>query len=164
MKRKDRWVPLRPAHLRPLTEEHIQLTMARTGEDYATAKAALEDEEKCEYWRNDLYQVSLRRCPAGYFAIDIEMIHLNIRRIDGRPIFRDWRHFQRIKNELVGPEVEAVELYPAESRLSDTSNKYHLFCFPEGYRIPFGIERGRDVLDADTPGVPRRPGFRQRKL
>jgi hypothetical protein len=30
-----------------------------------------------------------------------EMVHLNIRRRDGGPIFRDWRHFQRIKNQLV---------------------------------------------------------------
>lgn len=40
----------------------------------------------------------------------------------------DWRDFQRIKNELLGPEEEAVELYPAESRLTDTKNEYHLWC------------------------------------
>lgn len=40
----------------------------------------------------------------------------------------DWRDFQRIKNELLGTEEEAVELYPAESRLTDTKNEYHLWC------------------------------------
>jgi hypothetical protein len=35
----------------------------------------------------------------------------------------DWRDLQRIKNQLVGPECEAVELYPAESRKVDTANQ-----------------------------------------
>ena len=43
----------------------------------------------------------------------------------------DWRHFQQIKNELVGSEVEALEIYPAESRLHDAVNQYHLFCLPK---------------------------------
>jgi len=44
----------------------------------------------------------------------------------------DWREFQQIKNELVGEEWEAVELYPAESRLKDPSNRFYLWCFPKG--------------------------------
>jgi hypothetical protein len=55
----------------------------------------------------------------------------------------DWRELQRIKNELVGPKVEAVEVYPSEDRLVDNTNWYHLFCFPElatedGW-LPFGF-------------------------
>src|ERR1043165_2191444 len=46
----------------------------------------------------------------------------------------DWRDYQRIKNELVGPEAEGVELYPAESRLVDTSNQFHLYVF-EGFQF-----------------------------
>ena len=85
------------------------------------------------------------------------MVHLNIRRVDGYP-GRDWRHFQAIKNQLVGRECEAVELYPAESRLTDTSNKYHLFCVADPtFRFPFGFET-RDVQYGDeTEG-----GLRQR--
>lgn len=41
----------------------------------------------------------------------------------------DWRDFQRIKNDLFGPEYEAIELYPAESRKVDPSNAYILFVF-----------------------------------
>jgi hypothetical protein len=44
-------------------------------------------------------------------------------RLDGQAI-HDWRELQRIKNEIVGDEIEAVELYPAESRLLDTANWY----------------------------------------
>lgn len=63
----------------------------------------------------------------------------------------DWRDFQRVKSELVGPEREAVELYPAESRLVDTANEYHLWVMPEGVRFPFGFaERLTDNELADV--------------
>ena len=90
-------------------------------------------------------------------------MHINIRRVDGAAVF-DWRHRQLIKNQLLGEECEAVELYPAESRLVDTSNKYHLFGFanPE-MRFPFGIDNGngRDVM---TEEVKSPAGLRQRRI
>ena len=49
----------------------------------------------------------------------------------------DWRDFQRIKNELVGPQFDAIELYPAEDRLVDTANQYYMFVFLNT-RIPIG--------------------------
>lgn len=69
-------------------------------------------------------------------------------RTQEREAEHDWRHFQRIKNELVGPEFEAVEIYPAESRLVDTANQYYLYVFPEGCRVPFGF-RERLVVAGD---------------
>jgi hypothetical protein len=56
---------------------------------------------------------------------------------------------QRIKNELSGTATEAVELYPAESRLADTANQYHLWCVEPGVHFPFGFNDGR--LTNDTP-------------
>lgn len=114
-----------------------------------------EDAARCEYWINDLYQVEVRRSPEGKSA------HLNIRRRDGAEIYRDWRHFQRIKNEIVGPECEAVELYPAESRKVDTSNKYHLWAVTDpSFRFPIGFERG-DVRQPESDE--ETGGLRQRK-
>jgi hypothetical protein len=69
------------------------------------------------------------------------MKHLSICRTDKQAV-HDWRAFQRIKNELAGPEWEAVEIYPAESRLVDMANQYHLWCFP--FAIGFGFS-GRAV-------------------
>lgn len=63
---------------------------------------------------------------------------LSIRREDRRPV-TDWRDVQWIKNQLLGPETEAVQLFPAESRLVDTSNQFHLFALPAGERFPFGF-------------------------
>lgn len=57
----------------------------------------------------------------------------------------DWREFQRIKNELCGPECEGLELYPAESRLMDTANQFYLFVLPPGAQVPCGFE-GRTVV------------------
>jgi hypothetical protein len=80
---------------------------------------------------NGKYQATLKR--------DGDLITLAIRREDRRPII-DWRDVQWIKNQILGPEVEAVQLFPAESRLVDTSNQYYLFANAEpGYRFPFGF-------------------------
>lgn len=149
------WQQLRQVIAKPLSEALIADAMAKCNLTREAAIAALERETNAvTLWRNHVYQVARRVLSDG------KLIHLNIRRVDGKPILRDWRHFQWIKNELVGEECEAVELYPAESRLVDTSNKYHLFCVtdPE-FRFPFGFA-DRDVKydDGNTPGT------RQRKL
>jgi hypothetical protein len=145
-----KWKPLARAYALPPDEPLIQAAMRKMQCDRATALASIHDEDHDEIWKNDLYQVVARRAP--------EFVHLNIRRVDGFP-GRDWRHFQQIKNELVGPECEAVELYPAESRLVDTSNKFHLWVMTDPtYRFPFGWTR-RDVEYSDHEGV---RGMRQR--
>jgi hypothetical protein len=80
---------------------------------------------------NGKYQAILKRTD--------DLITLSIRREDRRPII-DWRDVQWIKNQLLGPEVEAVQLFPAESRLVDTSNQYYLFANAlPGYQFPFGF-------------------------
>jgi hypothetical protein len=83
-------------------------------------------------YRNDLYVVQVESVPP--------FVHLNIHRHDWAPC-NDWRHFQQIKNELVGTENEAVELFPAESRLVDTSNTYHLWVHADAsFRFPLGLQ------------------------
>lgn len=74
------------------------------------------------------------------------MIQLTLFRADGgRGI--EWRHKQQAKNELLGFEVEAVELFPAESRLIDADHEYHLWIDPATpHHLDFGFfERGRQV-------------------
>ena len=89
-------------------------------------------------YENDVYRVEA--------TCHEEIIQLTITRHDRQPC-RDWRHFQQIKNELVGPEHEAVELFPAESRLVDTANEYHLWVQAAPcMRVPFGFLR-RFVLE-----------------
>jgi hypothetical protein len=74
-----------------------------------------------------------------------EGLWLSIRTND-RSDAHPWRDFQKIKNFFAGDEWEAVEIYPAESRLVDTSNQYHLWCFP--FALGFGF-RERLVMDQE---------------
>lgn len=106
-----------------------------------------------EWWQNNLYCVQINRgkyvlCSSMDNAgkIDIgwpEMIWLSIRRRERARLPRDWRDLQRIKNELVGEEHEAVELFPAEARKVDESDQFHLWVFASvESRFPFGyLER-----------------------
>lgn len=103
---------------------------------------------------NDTYQVIVEEVKAteGY----PELVHLSVRRLD-RDVIRDWRDLQEIKNQLVGEECEGVEIFPAESRLVDSANQYHLWVFkdPE-VRIPFGFKE-RYVTDVSLATTRQRP-------
>ena len=157
MGKPHKWQPLRRAgFIKPASPELIAETMRVYDIDADAAKAKLDAYERdSEYWLNDLYQVQVR--PVGDGGV-----HINIRRRDGGPILRDWRHFQQIKNEILGPECEAVELYPAESRKWDESNKYHLWGYRDGARFPIGFE-GRNVDETERRAEGKgNSGMRQR--
>lgn len=93
---------------------------------------------------NSRYQVQITQSENG-------MMWLAIVNKD-RSARHDWRDFQRIKNELCGEEREALEIYPAESRLVDTNNQFHLFVLPAGESIPLGYAE-RDVGDLHMDGA-----------
>lgn len=101
------------------------------------------------------YQVAIRR--GGWWgAIAAQggnCMMLQVCRADGGSAC-DWRHLQQIKNQLCGDEWEAVELFPAESRLKDPSNARYLWACSRPF--PFGFH-GRLVLDAHEAIAPQRP-------
>lgn len=111
------------------------------------------DQQDDECYQNSRYQVLIK-----YIAAKDEnsppLIHLSIRSLD-RTAQHDWRDFQRIKTEILGPEEEAIELYPAESRMVDGSNQYHLWCI-KGFKWPFGFNE-RLVTNVALPGAVQRP-------
>lgn len=49
-----------------------------------------------------------------------------IRRSDAKPI-DSWSDLQRVKNEIFGPEIEAIQFFPPQSELIDDANLYWLF-------------------------------------
>jgi hypothetical protein len=167
MRRKE-WKPLQAAtvdhrdYYQPENRCFVTAQMELDGStfDDAAAKLAAYDAQ-CSYWMNDIYQVQVRRFRCEPFNAD--MMHINIRRRDGAAIF-DWRHRQWIKNQLAGEECEAFEVYPAESRLVDTSNKYHLWAFVDPtIRLPVTVQQGnaRDVIEHEVRGP---SGMRQRRM
>lgn len=82
------------------------------------------------------------------------VVHLSIKTHD-RQARHDWRDLQRIKNELVGPEYDAIEIYPAESRRVDTSNQFHLFVFID-YKLELGFSH-RLVAEGSWEKARQRP-------
>jgi hypothetical protein len=110
-----------------------------TSEAWHKFMELIKEEENKPIFQNDTYQVSAGRADPSQHP----MVHLSVKRLDKEPIDENhWRILQEIKNIIVGPDHEAVELYPAESRLMDTANQYHLWvlaqpaedrCFPFGY-------------------------------
>lgn len=76
-------------------------------------------------YENGYYSVLLRpvRTPDG------EAVHLMISCLDPFPV-RDWHDLMRIKNELVGPEWTAVEVYPPAGDVVDGADLTHLWVLP----------------------------------
>jgi hypothetical protein len=102
------------------------------------ANVSYEREGKfTEVWDNDVYHVLINKNYRDHNLRGCTMWHLAIERVDGDSI-HDWRDLQAIKNMLVGPEHEAIELYPAESRATDRANVYHLYALiaKEGTKGP----------------------------
>lgn len=127
-------LPPRPEFVANLVREHgVSEKEARSHYDNLLAD---------DVWLNDEYQVNVRWAAEHGFGPEMEVAHLSIKRLDKSPI-HDWRDLQAIKNMLVGDEFEAVELYPAESRIVDSANQYHLFVFSDAkgkpVRLPFGF-------------------------
>ena len=115
-----------------------------TGMSEQQAKERVRLLSRQEVWANNLYQVNVEHADPKETG-GVGFAHLIIRRLDRRAV-RDWRHFQTIKNELIGPECEAVELYPAERHLIDAKDHYHLWAFtsPE-HSFGVGFRHGREV-------------------
>ena len=57
--------------------------------------------------------------------------HLIIQRRDGEPISAEWDVLQAIKDDVLGADVFAVEVYPAQNALVNEVNRRHLWSIPK---------------------------------
>ena len=90
-------------------------------------------------WREDCYlnnrysvQISDQETSWG------TVVHLWICRHDATQP-RAWMDLQRIKNELIGEDRIAVEVFPAENNFKNSANMAHLWVLPEGMNLPFTL-------------------------
>jgi len=83
------------------------------------------------WWEDHEAQVTERTTPYG------PMRRLSVWRRDGKEGI-SWDTLQEIKNDLLGPEIEAVEVYPAQVRVVNEAAMRHLWEWPAGMR-PLGI-------------------------
>lgn len=86
-------------------------------------------------WVNGLFIVQEYLTPNAWGAVRVM-----IRFADARPD-HDWGLFQRIKNDLYGPERVALEVYPSEYNKQDVANMYWLWVLPEGFDCPIEMRR-----------------------
>jgi hypothetical protein len=115
-----------------------------------------------QVWGNEKYIVHVRRDIETGFFKGGEMTHLSIRRNDRRAM-TDWRDFQWIKNDIVGEQNEGIEIFPAENRLVDGANQFHLWVFQDDtIRVPVGFS-DRSVSDNCLMGETQRKFPESRK-
>ena len=151
---KRQWTPMEHIDVIPASPETvarvIELAAGRTDDEELLGSSFGDVTRPSECWANDLYLVDVSR------DLDGAVRQLCIRRRDHKPL-RDWRDFMRIKNEIAGEETEAVELFPAMSRLVETGNQYWLWCLPPALEFEIGFSQ-RAVFDAgEVPGIEQRP-------
>jgi hypothetical protein len=108
------------------------------------------------WWRNSFYLVFRKELQPEE---GIEgPVRLSIRRNDGKAI-REWKHLQRVKNEVVGAEREAVEIFPPQTMVVSMNHEHHLFVTPVGVSSIYVYEekvraeglRGYDILKGSDP-------------
>lgn len=129
--------PFEIGEMIPIPNVQLAEEAARLGIPIEDFTKVYEETLKEEVWVNDEYQVNVRRHIGGEDFPPI--IHLSVKRKDKAPI-HDWRAMQQIKNELTDPLFEGVELFPAEDRLVDTANQYHIWVFADTkFRVPVGF-------------------------
>ena len=85
-----------------------------------------------DIYANNLYKCLLRNNQPG-------ITWLSVKRNDSAAI-HNWQHLQQIKNDICGEEREAIELYPAMSRIVDAENQYHIWVLPAGHIIDMGFK------------------------
>lgn len=66
------------------------------------------------------------QCFRGHSVLGMPAIKTMIRRSDAKPIY-SWGDLQRIKNEIWGEEVQALQMFPRQSELIDDANLYWMW-------------------------------------
>lgn len=150
--------PFGKGEWREMERSQIKALAKSAGTSMNQIEKGLRDiRENEEVYLNDQYQVNVRRIKSPFG----DLFWLSIKRLD-KEVIHDWRDLQEIKNLIVGPENEGVELYPAEARKVDTSNQYHLFVLADSTKWwPFGFA---DTKVLDGTGEIGKDNTRQRPL
>jgi hypothetical protein len=149
------WTPFERLSIEgPTTEDDIRHMMALGRFSWEDALRALDEVRRREIFANSQYKVIRNKVPAT--AECTALIHFWIYRIDGRPVGSErYDDFMRIRDELVGPDHEAVEIYPRRSNEVNTGHAYHLWVLADAeHRFPLGCRYGRDVSEADKKAAP----------
>lgn len=128
---------------KPLKPREVIAQCMSFGMTRAQAKLEYRRLRGLEWWGNDQYSASVDRdCNMHTLGPTARVVHISVHRRDRAPV-TDWRHMQEIKNAVIGAEAEAVSIHPAESRVVDTANEFHLFAaFDRASNTPLAVPMG----------------------
>lgn len=125
MFRRDAKKPFGPWEKRPISVRH-------------ELRPVFKD-PRIETWREENYLNNRYSVQVSDYKIkDGGVVHLWIRHHTG-VMPHSWSDLQRIKNEIVGPDYVAIEVYPRVSELTDKANIAHLWVMPGDYVLPFTL-------------------------
>jgi hypothetical protein len=125
--------------MRPLDETRCKAAVWSQGrwslKSQCARKATIDGwcSEIREAWANDLYAVLVRPVETRWGKV----WHLAIRTASN--LEPPWRDKQRIKNEIFGQDISAVEIMPPSNEVIDQADMYHIWVLPEGFELPFSI-------------------------
>lgn len=119
-------------------------------------RSKLQFKTEKETWVNSEYTVFVNDATMDIEEGQIPMVWLSIKRNDQSALL-DWRDLQFIKNQLIGENCEAVQIFPKESKLIDTANQFHLWGWKDSkFTLPFGWNEGRQVTQYPMKGAKQR--------
>lgn len=84
-------------------------------------------------YANDIYAILVRPLATECGVV----FHLAIRTASN--LEPPWRDKQRIKDELFGPSLTAIEVMPPKGEVVDQADMYHVWVLPGDFRLPFTI-------------------------
>ena len=120
---------------------------------WTEAKELYRASSKGNIYVNDTYQVTHHVGKEVDYIWDEslqgKMDYLSIKRRDREKV-RSWSDFQQIKNLICkdGENRFAVEIYPPEIFLLNTSNQYHLWVYPSYYDIGIGFREPKVITES----------------
>lgn len=142
------WTPFKKVTSFTLpSDAEIAKIAERSKQPFADVSALLKELSYDLVVVNSRYHVNIHKTyPPGFPAV----ISLTIIRHDRQPAGPERYHdFLRIKNELVGPEHEGFEIYPAMERNVDTTNQYYLWILADpDTRFPLGYGSNGNAVNA----------------
>lgn len=103
--------------------------------EFAAKKVGFVPKGVTKFVKNNKYSIQFYHHQTDWGFVT----RLVVRRHDEKPGI-SWADKQRIKNELVGCDRTAIEVFPPESELVDNAHLYHLWVLPEGFKLPFGLK------------------------
>jgi len=135
---KAGWDPIQIGHVNPNTPMAIAFAKSDGVKHHYSYRTYMRAIDCFAFW-NRLYN-------GVVLVFEDSSMHFSFKRND-RAAIRDWRHFQAIKNEVAGPDREAIEIFPPEDELIDAANEYHLWVLPKGQWSPLGMKGGQALID-----------------